>query len=131
MLTRLDRYILQQIVGPLVTTLGIAALLLLLEKMLRLFDFVVNQGGPVNVVFRMLANLTPHYMGLALPIGLFLGILIAFRKISLSSEYDAATSAGQSLLRLARPAFALALVLMTINTLLVGWVQPYSRYALI
>jgi lipopolysaccharide export system permease protein len=129
MLTRLDRYILQQIVGPLVTTLAIAALLLLLEKMLRLFDFVVNQGGPVNVVFRMLANLTPHYMGLALPIGLFLGILIAFRKISLSSEYDAATSAGQSLLRLARPAFALALVLMTINTLLVGWIQPYSRYA--
>ena len=31
-------------------------MLLLLDKMLRLFDFVVSEGGPVNVVWRMLAN---------------------------------------------------------------------------
>ncbi|TNE63127.1 MAG: LPS export ABC transporter permease LptF [Alphaproteobacteria bacterium] len=128
MVTRLDRYIVRQVMGPLMTTLGIAALLLILERMLRLFDFVVNQGGPVNVVFRMLASLTPHYMGLALPIGLFLGVLVAFRKISLSSEYDAITSAGVGLPRLVRPILGLSLVLMIINTLLVGWVQPYSRY---
>jgi lipopolysaccharide export system permease protein len=129
MFTRIDRYILRQIMGPLITTLGIAALLLILERMLRLFDFVVNQGGPVEVVFRMLANQVPHYMGLALPIGLLLGTLLAFRKLSLSSEYDAITSAGMGLVRLVRPVLALSLVLMVINTILVGWMQPYGRYA--
>jgi lipopolysaccharide export system permease protein len=129
MFNRIDRYIIRQITGPLVVTLSIAALLLILEKMLKLFDFVVNEGGPVGVVFNMLANLTPHYMGLALPIGMLLGTLIAFRKISMSSEYDAMTNAGISLFRLARPAFMLAFFLLIINTILVGWVQPYSRYA--
>lgn len=129
MFTRIDRYVLRQILGPLFTTLGIAALLLILERMLRLFDFVVNQGGPVEVVFRMLANQVPHYMGLALPIGLLLGTLLAFRKISLSSEYDAITSAGMGLSRMVRPVLALSLVLMVVNSVLVGWVQPYGRYA--
>lgn len=114
---------------PMLSTLGVAALLLILERMLKLFDFVVNQGGPVEVVFRMLANLTPHYMGLALPVGLLLGVLIAFRKISLSSEYDAITSSGTSLLQLTRPLLLLAAFLAIANTILVGWVQPYSRYA--
>lgn len=113
---------------PLLTTLGLAALLLILEKMLRLFDFVVNQGGPANVVFKMLANMAPHYMGLALPVGLLLGILIAFRKISLSSELDAITNAGTGLPRMMRPLLGLALLLATINTVLVGWIQPHSIY---
>ncbi|NVJ96827.1 MAG: LPS export ABC transporter permease LptF [Alphaproteobacteria bacterium] len=129
MFTRIDRYVLRQILGPLFTTLGIAALLLILERMLRLFDFVVNQGGPVEVVFQMLANQVPHYMGLALPIGLMLGTLLAFRKISLSSEYDAITSSGMGLSRLVKPVLALSLLLVLINTVLVGWIQPYGRYA--
>ena len=40
MFNRLDRYIIRQVLGPLVMTLGVAAMLLLLERMLRLFDFV-------------------------------------------------------------------------------------------
>ena len=129
LITRIDRYVLRQVMMPMLTTLGIAALLLILERMLKLFDFVVNQGGPVEVVFRMLANLTPHYMGLALPVGLLLGVLVAFRKISLSSEYDAITSSGTSLPQLVRPLLMLAAFLAIINTVLVGWIQPHSRYA--
>jgi lipopolysaccharide export system permease protein len=128
-LTRIDRYVLKQVMTPMLITLGVAALLLILERMLKLFDFVVNQGGPVEVVFRMLANLTPHYMGLALPVGLLLGVLVAFRKISLSSEYDAITSSGTSLMQLVKPLLMLAAFLAIANTILVGWVQPHSRYA--
>ena len=109
-------------------TLAIAALLLILERMLRLFDFVVNEGGPAGVVFQMLANLTPHYMGLALPVGLFLGVLLAFRRLSLTSELDAILASGTSLARLMRPILALSLFLMVVNIALSGWVQPVSRY---
>ena len=54
-------------------------MLLVLDKMLRLFDFVAAEGGPVSVVWRMLANLIPEYLSLGIPIGLLLGILLAFR----------------------------------------------------
>src|SRR3546814_20745959 len=66
-------------------------MLLLLEKMLRLFDFVVSEGGPVGVVWRMLANTIPEYLGLGIPIGLMLGILLAFRRLALSSEIGRAS----------------------------------------
>lgn len=128
MLYKIDRYVLRQVIVPLLMTLGIAALLLLLERMLRLFDFVINQGGPVEVVFRLLGNLIPHYMGLALPIGLFLGVLVAFRKLSMSSELDALRSSGVGLGRLMRPVLALSVLLLVIDFLLVGYIQPFSRY---
>ena len=127
-LSHIDRYILRQVLTPLIATLVIAALLLTLEKMLQLFDFVVNQGGPVKVVFEMLANMAPRFVGYGLPIGLFLGIVLAFRKLSLQSELDAITSSGQGLLRLLRPLMMLASFLMLVNIYLVGWIQPYAQY---
>src|SRR3546814_10018876 len=72
-MTRVDRYIAGLIAVPLLSTLVIAAMLLLLDKMLRLFDFVMSEGGPVSVVWRMLANMLPEYMSLGIPIGLKIG----------------------------------------------------------
>src|SRR5688500_2206260 len=60
-LKMLDRYLARNIAIPLIGTLVLAAMLLVLEKMLRLFDFVITAGGPVSVVWRMLANLLPEY----------------------------------------------------------------------
>lgn len=103
-------------------------MLLLLEQMLRLFDFVLAEQGPVDVVWRMLANLLPHYLGLALPLGTFLGVMLAFRNLSLSSELDALSSSGASFVRLLRPVYLLILVLMVFDFLLVSYIQPYARY---
>lgn len=114
---------------PLLVTLGIAALLLLLERMLRIFDFVINQGGPLSVVWKMLGNMVPQYLGLALPIGLFLGIQLAFRKLSLNSELDALQASGVGMNRLLWPLLGLAAVMMVLSILLTGYIQPYSRYA--
>ena len=61
-------------------------MLLVLDTMLRLFDFVAQEGGPVSVVWRMLASLMPEYLSLGIPIGLMLGILLAFRKIALTTD---------------------------------------------
>ena len=114
---------------PLVATLTLAAMLLLLEKMLRLFDFVVSEGGPVNVVWQMLANLIPEYLSLGIPLGLMLGILIAFRKLALSSELDSLRAVGLGYGRLLRVPYMFAIALAAINLAIVGFVQPYARYA--
>ena len=87
---------------PLLATLAIAASLLLLDKMLTLFDFVAAEGGPVSVVWRMLANLMPEYLSLGIPIGLLWGILLAFRKLATSSELDIFRAVGMSYFRLLR-----------------------------
>jgi lipopolysaccharide export system permease protein len=125
----IDRYLARSIATPLLATLVIAAMLLVLDKMLRLFDFVAAQGGPVSVVWRMLANLIPEYLSLGIPIGLTLGILLAFRKLALSSELDVVQAVGLGYGRLLRVPYAYAIVLAALNLAIVGFVQPYAHYA--
>lgn len=124
----LDRYILRSVATPLTLALCVAAMLLLIEHMLRLFDFVLAEQGPVDVVWRMLANLVPHYLSLALPLGAFLGVLLAFRNLSMSSELDAMNSSGASIGRLMRPVYGLLVVLALFDFFLVGYIKPYARY---
>ncbi len=128
-LTQIDRYVAKLIFVPLLATLVLAAMLLLLEKMLRLFDFVVSEGGPVSVVWRMLANLIPEYLGLGIPLGLMLGILLAFRRLALSSELDVLRAVGIGYGRLLRVPYLYAAALMALNLSIVGFIQPHSEYA--
>ena len=127
-LSLIDRYLARSVAVPLFGTLVLAAMLLVLDKMLRLFDFVVNTGGPVSVVWRMLANLLPEYFSLGIPIGLLLGILLAFRKLALSSELDALRGIGVGFGRLLRVPYMYAVALMALNLFIVGFIQPYANY---
>lgn len=127
--TRFDRYLARLIAMPLLATLVISAMLLLLEKMLKLFDFVVNEGGPVSVVWQMLGNLIPQYLGLGIPIGLLLGILLAFRRLAMSSELDALRAVGISYNRLLFVPYLYATALGVLTLVIVGFIQPYARYA--
>jgi len=106
----------------------LAASLLMLEKMLRLMEFVSSEGGPVTIVFRMLVNLIPEYAGLAIPLGLMLGILFAFRKLATTSELDVLRAVGWSYTRLLRVPYMITLVLLALNLLIVGYWQPLARY---
>jgi lipopolysaccharide export system permease protein len=124
----IDRYLARTIAVPLLGTLILAAMLLVLDKMLRLFQYVVDAGGPVSVVWRMLANLLPEYLSLGIPIGLMLGILLAFRKLALSSELDALRGIGIGYGRLLRIPYAFTIPLAIINLLIVGYLEPFTHY---
>ena len=124
----IDRYLARSIAVPLLGSLILAAMLLVLDKMLRLFQYVVDAGGPVSVVWRMLASLLPEYLALGIPIGLMLGILLAFRKLALSSELDALRGIGVGYGRLLRIPYAYAVPLMALNLFIVGYLEPWSHY---
>ncbi len=124
----IDRYLAKSIAIPLLGSLVLAAMLLVLDKMLRLFQYVVDAGGPVSVVWRMLANLLPEYLSLGIPIGLMLGILLAFRKLALSSELDAMRGIGIGYGRLLRIPYAFAIPLAIVNLFIVGYLEPYTHY---
>lgn len=129
MFTAIDRYIARLIFTPFLATMLISAMLLLLDKMLRLFDFVVNEGGPVSVVWQLLANTVPEYLSLGIPIGLLLGIMLAFRRLAANSELDAILGTGQSFGRLLKVPMLFAVMLVFVNIGVVGYLAPLSRYA--
>ncbi|WP_324074033.1 MAG: LptF/LptG family permease [Erythrobacter sp.] len=124
----IDRYILRLTVVPMLGVFALAASLLMLDKMLRLFDFVAVEGGPVAVVFKMLGALIPEYASLAIPLGLLLGVLLAFRKLATTSELDTMRAVGLSYNRLLRMPYLITLLLLAVNVALVFYIQPISRY---
>ena len=91
---RIDLYILKRVALPLAATVGIAMAALLLERLIRLLDLFANRGGPMNIVLKMLANLVPHYLGIAVPAALFVGVLYASMRLSSDSELDAMRASG-------------------------------------
>ena len=126
--TAIDRYVFRLVLLPMIGVFALAASLLMLEKMLRLMEFVSTEGGPIGIVFRMLVNLIPEYAGLAIPLGLMLGILFAFRKLATTSELDVLRAVGWSYTRLLRVPYLITLLLMVVNFVIVGYWQPLARY---
>jgi lipopolysaccharide export system permease protein len=124
-----DRYIITQITKPLATALAVGLLVLLAERLVRLLDTTLGKKNSFGVVFEMLAYLLPHYLGLAIPAALFLGLLYGFNRMSRNSEVDAFYASGVGLHRLAQPVALFALLFAIASVLILGWVQPHARYA--
>src|ERR671922_648455 len=125
----LDRYILAKTLWPLFACIAIALIAMLLERMVRLLDLLVDRGGPFYLILKMLANLIPHYLGLAIPAAFFVGILLAVMRLSSDSELDAIHTMGVGLHRLLASLMGLAVVLTIITGIIVSVLQPYTRYA--
>src|SRR5258706_13779827 len=85
----IDYYILKKTIWPLSAAIGIVLVAMLLERLIHLLDLVVNQGGPFFLLLKMLINLVPTYLGLALPAAFFVGVLLAAIRLSGDSELDA------------------------------------------
>jgi lipopolysaccharide export system permease protein len=126
---RIDLYILKRVSLPLLAAVGVAMAALLLERLIRLLDLFANRGGPINIIFKMLANLVPHYLGIALPAALFVGVLFASMRLSQDSELDAMRASGISLRRLMVPIMSLTIILVLVSGYVIGFLQPHTRWA--
>ncbi len=124
-----SRYLLAQVARPMLTTILVALIALLAERTLRVIDLVVGWRGSLFVVFEMLGYLIPHYMGLALPVSFFLGILLTFNRLGREGELAAMYASGAGLPQLMRPILVAAFGLTLVAALLVSVLQPYARYA--
>ncbi len=125
----LDRYVLGKVLWPLSVALAIAVSVLLLERLVGLLDLLVDKGGPLFLVLKMLTNLVPHYIGIAMPATFFIAVLLAVMRLNRDSELYAIQSAGIGLTRLVIPILGLAVVLMACSAFMFNYLQPYSRYA--
>ncbi|MFZ1413987.1 MAG: LptF/LptG family permease [Defluviicoccus sp.] len=128
-MTLFDRYIAGQILKPLSIALCVALLAFLVSRFLQLMDLVLGASGPIKVMFEIIGYLVPHYLSIALPISLLFGVMFGFNKMTRDGEVDAMQAAGLSLARQLRPAMAVAIAIMVVNTAMESYLRPYARYA--
>ncbi len=128
-MTVYSRYITSQVARPTVSILLVALFALLAERMLRVVDIVVGWRGSLLVIFEMMGYLMPHYLSLAVPAAFFIAILLTVSRLSRDGELDAMTASGIGLQGVLRPLLGLSVLLLVVNTALLSYLQPYSRYA--
>jgi lipopolysaccharide export system permease protein len=125
---RLNRYILKNAALSIGGLIIFACCVLLLERLLRIFEIVTISSNPGGDASRMVVNLLPYYLGIAVPIALLLGTIITVDKLSKSSELTAALGAGVSLFHMTKPFILISIFLAGITMFVEGYLQPVGRY---
>ena len=122
-------YVFRRILVPSCVLVLVLLGILSLERVLRLLQLVTESGQPVSKTPGLVLYLLPHYMGLAMPAGVFMGTLLAVRGLHERSELVAMRSFGMTMRRMQRPILALAALLGVVLLAVTGFAQPYGRHA--
>ena len=124
---RIHRYIFREITVPALLGLVIFTFILILGRLLRLAELVINQGVPIGQIVTLFAYLMPTFLVITLPLGFLLGVLFGFTRLSADNEITALKSTGVSLYRLMRPVLACALTAAALTALSTLVVAPACK----
>jgi len=124
----LDGYVLRMLALPAAAVLGVTLVAFLLEQTLRLINELASNGARLGYLFGLITNLVPYQLGLALPASFFVAMFIVIARLDEESEIDAILAGGVSFERLVAPLVFIGVVLGIVSILLVGFLQPYSRF---
>jgi len=125
---RLNRYILKNAAISIGGLVIFACCVLLLERLLRIFELISNSSNPGSDATTMIVNLLPYYLGIAVPMALLLGTIMTMDRLSKSSELTAALGAGVSLFHMTKPFMLLAVFMAGLTLFIEGYLTPVGRY---
>lgn len=128
--SRLNRYILSEILGPLALGFLVYTFILLIRFLFASAEMIIRRGLPVSIVGKLLLLTLPNIVVLTLPMSLLFGTLIAVGRLSSDSELIAMRACGVSLMTLYRPILLLSGFLTLLNTLLMVYVLPWGNHSL-
>jgi lipopolysaccharide export system permease protein len=112
----LDRWLLNELIGPLL--FGIAAFTavsLSVGVVLELVRRVAESGLPLTAALQVLLLRLPGFLVLSFPMATLMATLLAFSRLSGSSELTALRSVGVSTRRMVLPALVLALCMSVLT----------------
>ena len=79
-------YIFKELLSPFFLGLLTFTFILLMNRVLKLIDLIVNKGVGVGEVGALIVYLLPSFLVLTIPMSVLLAILIAFGRFSADSE---------------------------------------------
>ncbi len=125
--SRLDRYILAQLLW----VFGFFSLVLVsvywVNKAVRLFDQLIGDGQPMSVFLEFTALSLPMLIRTVLPISAFVAAVYVTLTLLRNSEIAVLQAAGISPLRLARPVVIFGLIVTAFLIVLMHFLIPEAR----
>lgn len=116
-----DRYILREIVTSWLLVTSVLLVVLMTNEMARVLSRAADNQYPRDVVLALIGLGTLNNLDIVVPVGLLLGVVLAFGRLYHDSEMAALQACGIGTRRIYLPVMSLALVV----TGLLAWVSLY------
>jgi lipopolysaccharide export system permease protein len=125
----LDRYILREMLTAFTLGLVTFTFVLLLNKILRLVELIVNKGVPTSVVLQLFLYILPYSLVVTIPMATLLACLASYGRMAADNEIIILKVTGLSLYRLIVPALAFGIAAYLVTTYLTVSLLPFSNRA--
>lgn len=126
-MTIIQRYLFRQIGLPVLAALGALAGIGLLSQSLEQLEVIVERGQSIWVMIKLTLLALPQLLAVILPIGLFVGALVALTRLQREQELTAAYAAGMSRWALIKPALTIAVITVVVGLLTTTLLQPWGQ----
>lgn len=126
-MTKLDRYLFRQLVGPFTFFCFITSSILLLNHTLGIIDIVTENGQPAYIVFELSFLMLPKVLISAIPISGFIASILTINRLFNEEELLVMMSVGRSYLDLSKPILLFGIFIAIIHFLIVHNLAPYSH----
>jgi lipopolysaccharide export system permease protein len=120
-------YILKEIVPIFFIGLMTFTMILLMDKILKLIELIVNRGGSLSNVLMLFLYISPSFLIMTIPVAVLLGTLLTFGRLSSDSEITAFKASGMSLYQLFFPISIFALATFLLTSFLVFYGLPWGN----
>lgn len=126
----LNRYLFLEILVPFFFGLAVFTFVLLIARILKLVELVVNRGVPLLDILKTFSLILPAFLEVTVPMALLLAILLGFGRLASDSEVVALKTSGVSLYQMSIPVVVF-MVLASLGTFTIAiWVRPWANHAL-
>ena len=126
----LNRYLFLEILVPFFFGLAVFTFILLIARILKLVELVVNRGVPLLDMVKTFALILPAFLEVTVPMALLLAILLGFGRLASDSEVVALKTSGVSLYQMTRPVVVFMAFAALATFFIAIWVRPWANGAL-
>lgn len=124
---RIHRYLLRELLTSLMLGLGLFTLVILLGRLLKLMELVVDSPITLTALLSLFGSLMPSFLVITLPLAFLLAVLLLFGRLSGDSELVAFQAAGIGLWRLSSGVLLTSLVVALLTGGLTLYAEPAGQ----
>ena len=131
MIQRINLYLFRQILTAFLFSSIAVTFVVLFTQSFRMLSFVIDNSGSALIFFQLMGLMIPTFLPLIIPISVGIGVLFIYHKFAVDSELVIMRSAGISPIDIAKPALALAGIMVIVGLGLTLWGTPAANRTLV
>jgi len=124
--SRFNFYILKELIVTLLISIGVLTFILVLSRLGKMADLVINKGVGLSDIFFLIVYSTPPYLTFTLPMAFLLSTIVVLGRLSSENEILILKSSGVNLKNLFAPVIALGLLITFCGLLNTNLLLPKS-----